>query len=371
MKDGLSRLIYEKAVIPYLNQKCRQVVAMDKRDRLGLEHDSKGRFTKKDGSNPETGVAFALKYVDPKQLEAVRKVGNYTTSDGVKHDTRINVVTGKPISKELNDAIDALMSGVYVTDAEIGRTPEWIKARAELKAHKAAVRKKNGVVFTNEIDTPERNKMRKDIEEHFMSDTIDEGLNPDAFKSNPDLKPFKVKKGKIIDVITGLPAAGKSTTFATRLSVENGSRLIDSDEVKKQFPEFNKGLGASLVHEESSAIAKNILVRSIAQGDNITYPIIGFKPDKLRELFSYCRKNGYQIRLHLNELDMRKAKGRMLLRFAERGRFLPISLYRKYGDNPTTAYHEVKGETDFHDWYQSDTGAGKKPKLMESVIVRK
>ena len=51
MKDGLSRLIYEKAVIPYLNQKCRQVVAMDKRDRLGLEHDSKGRFTKKDGSN--------------------------------------------------------------------------------------------------------------------------------------------------------------------------------------------------------------------------------------------------------------------------------------------------------------------------------
>ena len=362
---GYADMIYNDVIVPYMRKKCEDIVAMDKRDRLGLEHDNLGRFAKKDGSQKESGVEFALKYVDQKKLADVKAIGNYTDADGKTHDTRINAVSGKPVSKELNDAINALMCGVYVTDAEIAKIPEWVEARETLKQHKKDVRKKNGVVFTHLIDTDERKNLRKEIEERFMSDTIDEGLNPDAFKSDKNLKPFKVKRGKVIDVITGLPAAGKSTTFAARLSIENHSRLIDSDEVKKQFPEFNKGLGASLVHEESSAIAKNLLIRSVKQGDNITYPIIGFKPEKLKELFDFCKANGYKVRLHLNDLEMVKAKGRMLLRFAERGRFLPVELYRKYGNKPVDAYHAMKGEADFHDWYKSDTGIGSKPKLME------
>ena len=347
-------------------EECREVIAQDKRDRLGLEHDARGRFAKKDGSNPNTGVEFALKYVDGAQLDAVKKVGNYTTADGKVHDTRINSMTGKPISAELNNAINALMCGVYVTDAEIQRIPEWVKANADLKAHLKDCRKKNGCVFTNEINTPERKALREKAEEFFMSDTVDERHNPDAFKSIKDLKPWRVRKGKVIDVITGLPAAGKSTTFATRLSVENQSRLIDSDEVKKQLPEFNKGLGANIVHEESSAIAKNVLLRSIEEGANITYPVIGFKADKLEELFKFCKAKGYTVRLHLNEMVMPKAKGRMLLRFAERGRFLPLGLFRKYRDYPTAAYQAVKGKADMHEWYRSDTGHGKKPKLVET-----
>lgn len=363
---GEARLIYEKVVVPYIVRRCGMVAAMDKRDRLGLEHDSKGRFAKKDGSVEGTGVSFALKYVDKDRLASVKKIGNYTTSDGKTHETRINERTGKPISKELNDAIDALMCGVYVTDAEISKTPEWQEAKEALKKHSRDVRHKNKVVKTYKIDTDERKRLRKSIEDKFMSDEVDESLNPDAFKSVDGLKPFKVERGKIFDVVTGLPAAGKSTTFATPLSVENRARLIDSDEIKKQLPEFNGGLGADLVHDESSDIAKNVLKRAIAQGDNITYPVIGHKTEKLEELFKYLRKNGYTIRIHLNELDMRKAKGRMLLRFAEKGRFLPLGLYRKYGDGPTAAYHEMKGKADYHDWFQSDTGYGKKPKLMES-----
>lgn len=347
-------------------EECREVIAQDMRDRLGLEHDNRGRFARKDGSVPNTGIQFALKYVDRAQLDSVKKIGNYTTADGMVHATRINSMTGRPISTELNDAINALMCGVYVTDAEIQRIPEWKKAKEDIKAHVKACRKKNGCIFTNEIDTPERKEMRSKIEETFMSDKVDARLNPDAFACIKDLKPWRVRKGKVIDVITGLPAAGKSTTFATRLSVENEARLIDSDEVKKQFPEFNKGLCANLVHEESSAIAKSVLLRSIKEGANITYPVIGFKPEKLEELFNFCKKNGYTVRIHLNEMVMPKAKGRMLLRFAERGRFLPLALFRKYRDFPTSAFNAVKGKADMYEWYRSDTGLGKKPKLIKT-----
>lgn len=339
-------------------------VAQDMRDRLGLEHDDKGRFAKKSGGRHE-GIALALKVTDQEKLKKVRAIGNYTTADGKRHDTRINNSTGKPISKELNDCIDALMCGIYVTDAEIEDTPEWKNVRATMKDFIRTFRKKNKVVYTDKIKTDARVAKRKAIEDKFMADTITAETNPDAFAKGDDTKPWKVKKGKEIFVITGLPAAGKSTTFANRLSVDNKARLIDSDEIKKQFDEFNHGLGADMVHQESSDIAKNVLQRSVKQGDNIVYPIIGHKPEKLEEMFTEIRKHGYRINLYLNEMETTKAKGRMLLRFAERGRFLPLKLFRKYKDGPTAAYNAVKGKTDHYEWYKSDTGLGEKPKEIE------
>lgn len=347
----------------YYQAKAVKSVAMDMRDKNGLEHDALGRFAKKGASYD--GIALALKSTDQEKLKKVRAIGNYTTSDGVKHDTRINAMTGKPISKELNDCIDALMCGIYVTDSEIEATPEWKTVRSTMKDFIKTMRKKNGGhVYTHEIDTEERNRKRLQIEDKFMSDTITEETNPDAF-ANPNQKPWKVKKGKTIFVITGLPAAGKSTTFANHLSVDNKARLIDSDEIKKQFEEFNKGLGADMVHEESSRIATKILRRSVEQGDNIVYPVIGHKAEKLTDMFKELRKRGYTINLYLNEMERNKAKGRMLLRFAERGRFLPLMLFRKYGNGPTSAYNAAKGKTDHYEWFRSDTGLGEKPKMIE------
>lgn len=354
------------AVMKGAANRFRDVATMDMRDRLGLEHDKRGRFAPKGGG---ASIAEALKGVEKGRLESMRRIGNYTDANGVKHDTRISKLTGKPISKEMNDIINALLLGLHVSNAEIEKTAEWTAAKAKLKEFKRVVRKKNGVVETVNIDTPERKKRRKEIEDMFMADTITAKLNPDAFKKaekdKSGLKPWKVKKGKIIDVITGLPAAGKSTVFANSLSVDNQARLIDSDEVKKQFAEFEQGYGASLVHEESSEIAKRILQRSVEQGDNITYPVIGFKPEKLTELFDKVREYGYTVRIHLNELDADKARGRMLLRFAETGRFLPLGLFQKYGNKPTDAYKAVKDKADEYEWYRSDTGVGSVPKLVE------
>jgi len=368
MEDNITELVREIGRFSSVGNAVR-VMATDMRDRLGLEHDKLGRFAKKDGSSSETGVEFALSLVDKKKLESVRAVGNYTTADGKKHDTRINNNTGKPISKALNDCIDALMCGVAVTAAEIEQTPEWKLAREQLRQHRATNWKKNGFVYTHNIDTKERGELRSKVESDALAEVITREQNPDAFdyadKTGAELKPWKVKRGHVIDVITGLPAAGKSTTFANKLSVENEARLIDSDEFKKRMPEYNRGLGADMVHEESSRIAKRVFQKAVERGENITYPVIGFKADKLREMFKYLRDNGYTIRLHLNEMDANKAKGRMLLRFAERGRFLPLSLFRKYGNKPTDAYNAVKGEVDFYEKYRSETGIGEKPKLIE------
>lgn len=301
------------------------------------------------------------------RIADVATIGNFTDKDGKKHSTRIMASTGKPCSGILNDTINRLLAGdPTVTDEDIERCPEWRMAQAHLDDFKIARKKNHEPQYTDSIDTPERDELREKIFERFTNPTITEEYN-DAIdpKNGGDGKPYDVKRGKRIDIITGLPAAGKSHTFARRLSLEHQSRLVDSDEIKKQLPEYNDGIGADTVHEESTKINGRVLQEAARRGENIVYPILGFKAHKLEDLIDKMRKAGYQVHLHLNELEVQKAKGRMLLRFVEKNRFIPLCVYRKAGNLPSFAYEKVKEQCDGYDKYRSDTGTKAKPVLVE------
>lgn len=304
-----------------------------------------------------------------RRIADVAKIGRYTDAQGRIHPTRIFAATGKPCSQKLNSVINRLLAGdPSVTDDEVNECPEWQSAFAQLNALKEDRTKRGLPSFTAEIDTPQRDAMRDAIVEKFLDPVVTAEFNDAIEKKNGgDGKPYEVEKGRRIDIITGLPAAGKSTVFARRLSLDHKARLVDSDEIKKRLPEYQNGVGADCVHEESSQLNVRVLREAAKRGENIVYPILGYKPEKLGDMIQSMKRLGYSVHLHLNELDAQKAKGRMLLRFVEKNRFIPLSVYAKTGNKPTSAYEAVKGMCDGYDRYRSDTGTKAKPTLVESV----
>lgn len=90
-----------------------------------------------------------------------------------------------------------------------------------------------------------------------------------------------VAKEARLDIIIGLPASGKSSTLVDPISTEYQSRLINNDEAKKLFPEFNDGWGSAAVHEESQNICDKVFLHSVLREENIVLPKIGSNAEKL------------------------------------------------------------------------------------------
>ena len=351
-------------------------VAMDGDDKDGADKKDYKPCGAKDPNNcrfHRTGKFAPYKTTNTpsvlkERLEAVSKIGNFTDADGVTHKTRIMKATGKPCSGALNSTINRLLAGdPSVTDAEIEAIPEWRDAQRQMDEFKRKRVEKNEPQYTISIKTPEREKMREEIVAKFLAPSITARFN-DAIdpKNGGDGRPYAVHTGKRIDIITGLPAAGKSTTFARRLSLQHRSRLVDSDEIKKMLPEYKDGIGSDCVHEESVDLNVRVLKEAVKRGENVVYPVLGFSANALSDMIDALHQFGYDVNLHLNELETVKAKGRMLQRFVEKNRFIPLQVYAKAGNLPTIAYEKVKGKCDGYDRYRSDTINHSKPTCVES-----
>ena len=60
--------------------------------------------------------------------------------------------------------------------------------------------------------------------------------------------------------------------------------------VKQLLPEYNSGVGAGVVHEESSKIAKALLQQASENGENIIYPTVGSNLESLTKLIQTFKK---------------------------------------------------------------------------------
>lgn len=270
---------------------------------------------------------------------------------------RIVKLTGHPVSASMNDILDRLAHGEHIDIAEINQTPELILAKSYIACSRS----------TAEIAG--RDQERLYIAEKILARGSVNGVD----NNGHTVYSRDVSKDARLDIVIGLPASGKSSVIVDRLSEQFHSRLIDSDEAKKLIPEFNDGWGASVVHAESKIIEDMILHKAIKNHDNIVYPKVGSKFNELSNVIKKAKDHGYTVNVHFVELDREIALGRMINRFIEKGRFLPLEIVDKYFDSNGYSliarnYERLKKEgiIDGYSKWDNNVERGESAKLIES-----
>ena len=187
-----------------------------------------------------------------------------------------------------------------------------------------------------------------------------------AFKElNLDVEP--VLANRELTIVLGPPAAGKST-IANELAIANRSAILDSDEIKKTLPEYEGGVGASAVHEESSNLAKELQALMIERGTNIVLPKVGHSASSIRDVISLYKNKGYKVRLVNMDVNPENAFQRMIRRFVSTGRIIPPEYLDRVGSNPSATYKTLKQEGVADGYAEIDNNGGfNEPKTVREI----
>jgi hypothetical protein len=320
-----------------------------------------------------TDVAIPDNVVSPNLLSELKKAGvpieesgkvSYSLSEG---SPIINTLTNEEISEQTYDVLGRLERGENVPLSELAalkEVKEGIQQRDSLTNRFVANHPElkdipYEEVGTHLIQTEERERVREAI----LDKRLKEGSFTGIDKNGKEVYNGSVEKGKRLDIVIGIPAAGKSSAIVNPISQYYKSMVIDSDIIKGELPEYNGGWGASLVHEESKDINIELFDRATQTGNNIVLPIVGHKASSVEEYLLIAKAQGYEVYLHLNELPSGKAMGRVLNRYFNKGRFIEPAIAGKYGNKPTEVYEEMKARGDLSGYsrWNNDVARGQRP----------
>ena len=262
----------------------------------------------------------------------------------------INKLTGEEVSTEMLNILEQLKLGKSVEKEIIDNTKEMKEAYSCVSQSVSTHMLKN----RDGIQTGVLNQLQN------LGSAVTKSDGTVAFTG-------KIRCAKRIDIIIGLPAAGKSSALAEPISELLQSRIVDSDEAKKRLPEYNNGWGAQIVHKESQQISDTQWKKAVSIGENIVYPRVGGDCVELEKYISQAKEQGYKVYLHFNDLDKNKALGRMINRFLETGRFIQPELITKYGNSIENTYQTLKNSPliDGYSKWNNDVPLGCRPKLVE------
>lgn len=279
----------------------------------------------------------------------------------IRHD-------GRSTSPEMLDILKRMNDGEIVSEREIEATPEIIEARQQF----AEIIEEIGTDSTSQINTEQRESMRLEIQEKLQkagSIVKDE--------SGRTSMTGEVREERRLDIVIGLPAAGKSSVIVDSLSQEYGSKVIDSDDAKKEIPEFRNGIGANIVHAESADINNTVLQKARDTGQNVILPIIGSNPASVKETYiDKMKEHGYKVYVHYVEVQPETARMRMLGRFITDGRFVDYKNLERYtnedGSSKCDRSFEVLKEdpnVDGYTHWDNDVEEGEPARLVEAHNV--
>lgn len=178
----------------------------------------------------------------------------------------------------------------------------------------------------------------------------------------------EVRQERKAVILIGPPAAGKSTIAEKMIAPQLGARILDADEVKKLIPEYNGGIGAGAVHEESSRIAKDHLAITVRRGDNIVLPKVGDNPTKMENEIRKLQAAGYSVDLVLMDVDPNEAFARMIGRFISTGRLVVPDIAIAAGRRPPITYRQLrdKGVADGYALINNNVGYNEDPIIVET-----
>lgn len=243
------------------------------------------------------------------------------------------------LGQESSKTLQPLLAG-KVTDYKTQADPQKLAPSAIADRIAYADALVRTIPPTDKINTEERLALRKQIADSVYNKDID-----------------KRSRNREATIILGLPGAGKST-FAEPL-LQKGALEIDPDLVKPQLPEYDNGIGAFAVHEESSAITRGVLEKAMTNGDDFVWPRID-SPEKMLADLKSLKDAGYKVNIKYIDVDPAVALQNAVNRFVKTGRYVSMETIKSYGDSPRTAYEAVlkSGMVDGHESYKSVYGKG-------------
>lgn len=173
-----------------------------------------------------------------------------------------------------------------------------------------------------------------------------------------------VKNDRELIIIFGPPAAGKST-LANPIARAKNAAIVDADEAKKMIPGYDDGVGANVVHEESSSLNELVFSATIKEGDNVVLPIVGGKPEKvIQKYIGPAKENGYKVTLVDMMVEPDEAVNRMFKRFISKKRLIPKEV-ATVGRGPTETFDALveQGAADAYTKIDNNPGAGE-PRIV-------
>ena len=175
-----------------------------------------------------------------------------------------------------------------------------------------------------------------------------------------------IRNEKKAVIVLGPPAAGKST-YANKIARNLGAAIIDADDAKKALPEFQGGLGAAAVHEESSTLSTFVKDLLTDDGTNVVIPKVGDNADNILKQIEKLKSKGYQVTLANMDVTAENAVTRMLKRFVNTGRLISPGYVRSIGSKPKQTYASLKqqGKADGYAEIDNNQKLGESPTIRE------
>ena len=112
------------------------------------------------------------------------------------------------------------------------------------------------------------------------------------------------------------------------------------------------------MHFESQALTEDVAEIAMARGDNLLFPTVGGRPEKIRNKINYLKDNGYKVNLVLTELDPDLALVRMNQRFAKTGRLINSDYAQLNKGKPKETYDILRSENIADGYGKIDTTTG-------------
>jgi predicted kinase len=148
------------------------------------------------------------------------------------------------------------------------------------------------------------------------------------------------KKDKIVHIMIGTPASGKSTKAKT-IADHFGSKIIDSDDFKLALTGRKNTSATSAVHEEGKFLVDRALSMAAEKGDNIVYPIIGKNEDKVMSAINKFNQNDYVVKLVYAKSPTNVARMKNIQRGLVTGRLIPDEYFSQDLDNKIQFVYDV------------------------------
>ncbi len=237
---------------------------------------------------------------------------------------------------------ERIVAGDYPTMEELKADPVVIGLDALSAYYKAMYGN------TADIDTPEREQLREDLKNWFLTlgsartESVDENGKHHYVYDGPLNRDFKM------ELVLGLPASGKSTMIADPDSEAMGAFILDPDVIKAQIPEYieSQGAAADAIHFEGMAIfqrAIDAFLTGDMKGVNIILPIVGSDFDEMMQQYVLpFEAAGYDVRARFRYAKENEAAARVVMRELAGGQLINSAVAFNFGDGPGNVYNQMK-----------------------------